>query len=773
MANKSEDKIFSTIFSGDVNIIEELQLYKHFFQLAGDSIVILKDGRIVELNEKTEEIFGYSREEMMNKSPVEFSPGKQPDGSKSSVLAKELSKECIAGKPQKFEWVHIRKNNKKFYAEISLKHVGYYQNNLLLAIIRDISDKKEYKKKQELHKIIEKRNLEIEKINQKLKEKNKQLKNEIENKETIQQELSENEEKFRLLYERSSDPILFIDQYDFIDCNQAALEKLKLKNHNEIYKIHPGQLSPQQQPDGKNSMEKAKQMMDIAYKSGFHRFDWLHKDREGNEFYVDVALTRIPFSDRTIIFTVWRDITIQKHYEQKIIENERKFRDLFNQAADGILVGNQKGNIIDMNNQFAKITGYDKKDVIGKNISLFFEKEELNKSPFRYDLVLGGKSVIRERNMIIKSGKKLPVEMNSKKISDGRLLAFIRDISPRIEAEEIIRINEQKFRNIFNSSQDAIVISSLKGELIEANRAFFEILEYNDENLKGQRMIEFILPEERGNVLNHMKRLENKANQPVVETEMICKSGKIITVELNNRIIDFEEGKAVLTIGRDVTERKNMEKKLFDTIIETEEKERARIAGDLHDEIGPVLSSLKMYTSALNADKEKEKLDYIIHKIRDLVSDAIKNVREISNTLSPHILTNYGILAALKIILDQNRYFIKINLDTNLENTRFQTNIEIVFYRVIKELINNTIKHAEAKTIFIKLDYDQEILKLEYNDDGKGFDLKEVLKNQKRGIGLFNILNRAKTINGRYSFETQKNRGIKFILYAKVKPLES
>ena len=115
-----------------------------------------------------------------------------------------------------------------------------------------------------------------------------------------------------------------------------------------------------------------------------------------------------------------------------------------------------------------------------------------------------------------------------------------------------------------------------------------------------------------------------------------------------------------------------MEKKLFETIINTEEKEREKFAGNLHDEVGPLLSSLKMYISLLAETDDKKKKDYIIPQIQQLIKESITAVREISNDLSPHVLNNYGCVSAINSFLSLKRDFTHIIFSQNLESKAFQ-----------------------------------------------------------------------------------------------------
>ncbi|MBU1100911.1 MAG: PAS domain S-box protein [Bacteroidetes bacterium] len=137
-------------------------------------------------------------------------------------------------------------------------------------------------------------------------------------------ELEESEEKYRTLFEESHDAILIIDNHVFVDCNNAALEILKCKSKSELANTHPSKLSPPFQPDGRASFEKAEEMMTIAQTKGSHRFEWVHRRSNGEDFYAEVSLTIIPFQGRQIIHTAWRDISERQMMIEEIIKTKEK-----------------------------------------------------------------------------------------------------------------------------------------------------------------------------------------------------------------------------------------------------------------------------------------------------------------------------------------------------------------------------------------------------------------------------------------------------------------
>ncbi|MBA4071893.1 MAG: hypothetical protein C0497_08680 [Gemmatimonas sp.] len=120
------------------------------------------------------------------------------------------------------------------------------------------------------------------------------------------------------LFERSADAHLIIDRGAFVDCNQATVEMLRYRNKEEFLRVHPSALSPKQQPDGRDSREKADEMMALAFEKGSHRFEWDHVRADGEVFPVEVLLTAVPRNDRTLIHVVWRDITARKQLEEHL-----------------------------------------------------------------------------------------------------------------------------------------------------------------------------------------------------------------------------------------------------------------------------------------------------------------------------------------------------------------------------------------------------------------------------------------------------------------------
>ncbi len=153
---------------------------------------------------------------------------------------------------------------------------------------------------------------------------------------------------YRELFERSADAILIIKGGQFVDCNQATVNMLRFESCDQVLQTHPSELSPPTQPDGRDSREKADEMIALAFKHGNHRFEWDHRRADGEVFPVEVLLTVAGDNDERVLHTVWRDITERKQLEEQLLQSQKM-------EAVGQLAG---GIAHDFNNLLVAIIGH-------------------------------------------------------------------------------------------------------------------------------------------------------------------------------------------------------------------------------------------------------------------------------------------------------------------------------------------------------------------------------------------------------------------------------
>ena len=217
--------------------------------------------------------------------------------------------------------------------------------------------------------------------------------------------------------------------------------------------------------------------------------------------------------------------------------------------------------------------------------------------------------------------------------------------------------------------------------------------------------------------------------------------------------------------------RREAEKKVLNAVIQTEEKERKRFAKDLHDGLGPLLSTVKMSISTLSVMDQEPSRKEIIENAAHVIDESIKSIKEISNNLSPHILNNFGLASAIKDFSNKiDSKVLHINFESNAFNKRFEENVEVVLYRVVCELINNTMKHAKARLADINLTHQHKTILLSYSDDGIGFNVNQVVSesSQVNGMGYSNMLSRVNSIKGKMDVESAPESGTRVLIRVKV-----
>ncbi len=144
--------------------------------------------------------------------------------------------------------------------------------------------------------------------------------------------LLQSEQRLRLLFEKSSDPILLLDGDIFIDCNEAALECMRCRSRDQLIGIRPWDISPDRQPDGRVSSQKGAEIIEHTLRKGTNRFEWLHRAFDGEELWMDVSLTVIPIEGKKIMYTIWRDVTERKRAEEALVASRLKLSEAMDLA---------------------------------------------------------------------------------------------------------------------------------------------------------------------------------------------------------------------------------------------------------------------------------------------------------------------------------------------------------------------------------------------------------------------------------------------------------
>jgi PAS domain S-box-containing protein len=224
---------------------------------------------------------------------------------------------------------------------------------------------------------------------------------------------------------------------------------------------------------------------------------------------------------------------------------------------------------------------------------------------------------------------------------------------------------------------------------------------------------------------------------------------------------DTDGTSLVLEMGLDITEKKDFDKHLLSKILETEEKDRRRFATDLHDDLGPTLAMIKLHLDLLSKPISEEKRAETIKTCESMLTGAIGKMRAIANNLLPRLIESYGLETALNSFLKTIPFSGEsfVTFKSNLKGARLEMEKELHLYRIICELINNSLRHSGASKAELNIILDKGYLTISYSDNGSGYDINRILS-QAGGMGLQNILNRVGIINGTIDFQRKNNKTV-------------
>ncbi|MGQ9620122.1 MAG: sensor histidine kinase [Bacteroidales bacterium] len=209
------------------------------------------------------------------------------------------------------------------------------------------------------------------------------------------------------------------------------------------------------------------------------------------------------------------------------------------------------------------------------------------------------------------------------------------------------------------------------------------------------------------------------------------------------------------------SDRLKTERRVINAIINTEENEKKKFAKELHDGLGPLLSTVKMALSALNGKIRDPSDAEILQNTNHVVNEAINTIKEISNSLSPHVLANFGLSSAINSFtakVNQTKA-LEVDFRSNMEGMRLENDKEVIIYRAVCELINNSLVHSGASKIDIELNKHDKFVTLQFADNGRGFDTSILGTEECQGMGLSNIETRVKSIDGIFFIESSRGKG--------------
>lgn len=361
------------------------------------------------------------------------------------------------------------------------------------------------------------------------------------------------------------------------------------------------------------------------------------------------------------------------------------------------------------------------------------------------------------------------------------MISTVLDVTKQKQVESRLIHSEQRYRNLFMNSPDAIFIN-LNDKIVLANKAFLDLMKAK--NLKeviGKTTYDVFDPGCHENIKERIYAVrELGKNIPYFEEKIVNLKGETTDVEVHRSGFLMEEDKAIHVILHDITERINREreiekyqtslKQLTTELTLIEEKQRKEIAGNIHDHLSQSLVISKMKLNDLIMDPSTEPYTPTLKSIKNHISDALENSRNITYDLSPPILYELGLVETMYWLIEktEREHDLAIDFQTDFEKTDLPETALILVYRSVQEVIYNIIKHARATKVNISFQNKNGGANIVIRDNGRGFDVAYLKAKQEGGksFGLFAVKERIQNMGGQFRLDSGPGCGttVEFLL---------
>lgn len=709
------------------------QQIQSIFSNAPDAIVVIDSHAVIyRWNPESEHLFGWSKEEAIGKTLGELIvPARFIEShNKSMQLFRDTGQSKILGKSVDLK--AVRKDLTEIDVSVRISPLPTDQQLFFIGFIRDITERKQ--------------------MENRLKSFNEELSRQVEKKTG----------EIKEIFERVSDGFVALDKnFCYTYMNQKAG---KLTHQN------PAALM------GKNIWTEFPHLVGTLTYKAFHEAIESQQYTSNIDYFEDLGLWFenyiYPSPNGLSVFI--RDITEQKRSEREI----SKVKDLSDKLIDSLpgvfYFADSYGKMIRWNKEFEKTTGFTSGEIAAMHPFDFFPEEE--KEYIAGRIAGGFQQGVSEADasFLTKNKQKIPYYFKAVRIQYEDklcLLGFGVDITERKRAEIELKASEQKYKLLFESNPLSMWMLSLpEYKIIDVNNVTLKQYGYTKEEFLSLSVLDLRPAEEiekfKTNTYTGFRGIHHAGIWRHKK-----KNGEIMYVDIVTHDIVYKGQETRLVLANNVTEKYIAEERLKESYEEirnltdhlqnVREEERLYIAREIHDELGQLLTVLKMDVSWLNkkTDPEnvfaKEKLAEIL----SLIDTTVKTVRRIASELRPSLLDDLGLLPAMEWHLEEfeRRSGITKEFYTPYTELQLPDNLKIGLFRILQESLTNVARHSGAKNVTVALIQEDKQLILTIKDNGNGFE--ENTPGNRKTLGLLGMKERTMMMGGEYKITSVKGEG--------------
>ena len=601
------------------------------------------------------------------------------------------------------------------------------------------------------------------------------LLDEIENHKKTEKALERSERDYRELFEQAHDPILVIDadSANILAVNRRACETFGY---------------PQSQFIGMplhtiwKKQEMYEKLIAETMERGFYAgMEAVHFSRDGGSILLEINAAPIDYKTHNAILLVERDIT-----ERKLSEELNLSHAILKKVGNLILVANSQGRIIFVNHASQSILGYEPSELLGFgwwNLTRDEPEERIKEMDSIRKIAKGEIAPSEggyERLVKRKDGSKCWILWHDFKGPEDLLIGVGYDVTERKKAEEALRESESHYRLLFEDNPIPVWVFDIETlRFLAVNDAAVAHYGYSREEFLNMT-IKDIRPSEDIPLLMENMEEEKGVDQKKKSWRHRKKDGSMTDVEVTTHQLMFGDRRARLVLIDDITDRKKreltelklrMQKIRLAAIVQTQEEERRRIAKELHDGLGQVLSAVKRKLEYIVVQSRRAKTKDMQSEYENAISmvdSALVEARRMAHNLIPNVLQDFGLFEAIDRLCHQSFHNtkVKIHFQTFSFDRRLSSAAELGIYRIVQEAFQNILKHSDATEAALQIVDHPKKLVITIEDNGKGFDMQGVKRRPvgERGMGILSMRERVEFLNGNFHIYSSPGRGTSVIV---------
>ncbi|MES2893845.1 MAG: PAS domain S-box protein [Bacteroidota bacterium] len=331
----------------------------------------------------------------------------------------------------------------------------------------------------------------------------------------VERALKESEEKFSKAFNSNLLAIaIYDDEGTIVDANETFAAMLETGREQLIGdNSEDAKLSNRVTTANRQFVNEAI-VEELKLNGRLQNYELAIETSAGTTRHLLLSIEKLEFNEKTHWLTTAIEVTEKVHAEQLLRQNERKYRALIEQASDGVIITDFKGNIAEVNNSICVMTGYGEQEMIGRRLEDFLPTDDLEKIPLRFEVLLEGKTLLYERKILRKDGSLIDVEVNAKMSGDNMLIGLVRDITERKRAEMELKKSNERFELIALATKDAIWDHDFVTDITVGNNNLYTMYGFDKkvDTIHFNTFIEHVHPDEQQRMLaNFDTAVKNRA----------------------------------------------------------------------------------------------------------------------------------------------------------------------------------------------------------------------------------------------------------------------